>query len=598
MNNEKYWSKRYEELLMMELGKAEKVDESLQRAYLRSAKKIENLIRSWYARYMNVNDISLADAQKELSMRDKKEFLWTVQDYINNGNADNLSAEIKQMLENASIKYHVTRLEAIQAQLVMQLNDLFTLEHDRVSTLASEIYQSAYYHSIYERERIKKKLSNFNVLPTDAIRAMLEKPYASDGLNFSQRIYKNRDKVIKEVNSILLGGLIQGRNSDRETRELAKAIVDELTVNDTIEDINKKMRNARVASKRLILTEASFFANQGVANSCKELGSEQYQLIATLDTHTSNICQRMDLQIFPVDQMVVGINYPPFHPYCRTVVAPYDEFQDENDTRIGRDENGKKILIPHDMPYSEWYNKYIVGGQHERLTESIARNGAGTSKEAPDFSQLKIEPLDPQYYPDEIVGAKRGKPMTFEEANYMRANPNYIKGGGYLKNCQTCVVAYEARRRGYNVEALPNKAGSYLRKLSRDVTLAWIDPSTGKNPIPISTGDEITTAKRCYKWLLQTLEQGKRYTMDFEWKGRKRIGHIIHVFKEDDRVIFYDPQTSRYIDDQRIIAIYLEMFKYKRVSQGKKRHCRVNLMPVSELEFNLSFIEHILKKAE
>ncbi len=360
MKKHRYWSRRYEELMTMELGKAEKIDESLQRTYLRSAKKLEELIRSWYARYMNANEISLAEAHQELHTRDRNEFLWTVQDYIENGKADNLSAEIKQMLENASIKYHVTRLESIQAQIVMLLNDLFTEEQERVSTLASEIYQSAYYHSIYERELIKKKLSSFNVLPTDAIRIMLEKPYASDGLNFSQRIYKNRDKVIKEVNSILLSGLIQGRNSDRETRELAGAIVDELTVNDTIEDIRKKMRNARIASKRLVLTEASFFANQGVASSCKELGSEQYQLIATLDTHTSSICQRMDLQVFPIDQMVVGVNFPPFHPHCRTVVAPYDEFQDENDTRIARDKNGNTIYVPHHMKYEEWYKKYVM----------------------------------------------------------------------------------------------------------------------------------------------------------------------------------------------------------------------------------------------
>lgn len=35
-----------------------------------------------------------------------------------------------------------------------------------------------------------------------------------------------------------------------------------------------------------------------------------------------------------------------------------------------------------------------------------------------------------------------------------KVNPNYGKSG-YTKNCQRCVVCYEARMRGYDVVALP-----------------------------------------------------------------------------------------------------------------------------------------------
>ena len=53
-----------------------------------------------------------------------------------------------------------------------------------------------------------------------------------------------------------------------------------------------------------------------------------------------------------------------------------------------------------------------------------------------------------------IAETPQGKPMNFRQADGGAPNPNYRKGGGYATNCQTCTVAYELRRRGFNVEAL------------------------------------------------------------------------------------------------------------------------------------------------
>lgn len=46
------------------------------------------------------------------------------------------------------------------------------------------------------------------------------------------------------------------------------------------------------------------------------------------------------------------------------------------------------------------------------------------------------------------------------------------------------MVANEARRRGYNVRAVPNnqKLNSAAYLLSRDTSLAYIDRETGKRP--------------------------------------------------------------------------------------------------------------------
>lgn len=62
--------------------------------------------------------------------------------------------------------------------------------------------------------------------------------------------------------------------------------------------------------------------------------------------------------------------------------------------------------------------------------------------------------------------------MTFEEANELRGNINFGKGNEYGVNCQSCVVANELRRRGYDVTALPNleKKGIFPMSSQKELT--------------------------------------------------------------------------------------------------------------------------------
>ena len=135
--------------------------------------------------------------------------------------------------------------------------------------------------------------------------------------------------------------------------------------------------------------------------------------------------------------------------------------------------------------------------------------------------------------------------MSEEQANNGNANPNFHLGraSGYWDNCQTCVVAYELRRRGYDVSALPNLNNATIDRLSRDTSLAWIDPNTGLKPEYI-VSDKVTTPKRAYTWMKKEIKPGGRYTIEFDWK--QGSGHIVHARKNNNgEVEMYDPQSGR-----------------------------------------------------
>lgn len=184
-----------------------------------------------------------------------------------------------------------------------------------------------------------------------------------------------------------------------------------------------------------------------------------------------------------------------------------------------------------------------------------------------------------------IAETPQGKPMDFRQADGGAPNPNYKKGGGYARNCQTCVVAYELRRRGFNVEALSNYNGSMSEVLSHDTRLAWVDRNTGKNPNYIIPAKH--TVKQTVSYLKNELEKEHRYTIEFVWKG-KSIGHTVHVWKNKENILsLYDPQTgiNRRGDDT--------IFEYLKDT----RPSTVKLLDVQNCDVNMNVINKILQGA-
>lgn len=203
-------------------------------------------------------------------------------------------------------------------------------------------------------------------------------------------------------------------------------------------------------------------------------------------------------------------------------------------------------------------------------------------------------------YPDPstIAGVKPGEPMTREEADQMKANPNYFKMGGYTTNCQSCVVAYEARRRGFDVITKPNTPGSALDKLSRASHEAWIDPKTGKTPERPKPNEFVKTPKQCRNMLENTIQPGERYTFGHSWKGRSRSGHIICADKDSDgNLRLFDPQNGKTMTGKDIDG-YLSRIKYTTTVYGMKINCSPRLLRVDNLSINPAYANDIMSSKE
>lgn len=201
--------------------------------------------------------------------------------------------------------------------------------------------------------------------------------------------------------------------------------------------------------------------------------------------------------------------------------------------------------------------------------------------------------LHGEYAPAAIDGVKRGPEMDHEAADGHKGNPLYeTHDRAYTHNCQTCVVIYEMRRRGYDVQAAgwASSTTNPCNQLSRNFTAAWIDPATGRHPIPLFDPG-VTTVKACLNWLNQNVEDGKRYILRVGWKKR-RSGHVVHVYKNNlGGAIIFDPQTGILYETLDEMIEFLKDVSYDRKLSPLLLRC-------DNLLFNMPVINKIAKKAD
>jgi SPP1 gp7 family putative phage head morphogenesis protein len=345
MKNSEYWKKRFELLEQSQNQQGLDCYADLEKQYREAQKQIEGQISVWYQRFADNNGVSMADARKMLTSKELAELKWDINQYIQYGEENAINGTWVKQLENASARYHISRLEALKLQTQQSIEVLFGNQLDSIDSAMRGIYTSGYYHTAYEIQKGVGVGWDFATLDDKTISKVINKPWAVDGKNFSERIWGNRQKLVNELNTELTRNIILGQDPQK-----------------AIDAIAKKMNTSKVNAGRLVMTEEAFFSSAAQKDCFAELDVEQFEIVATLDSHTSEICQGMDGQHFPMSQWEIGVTAPPFHVNCRSTTVPYfgDEF-DNIGERAARDEEGNTYYVPADMTYKDWQKSFVDG---------------------------------------------------------------------------------------------------------------------------------------------------------------------------------------------------------------------------------------------
>lgn len=200
-----------------------------------------------------------------------------------------------------------------------------------------------------------------------------------------------------------------------------------------------------------------------------------------------------------------------------------------------------------DMSFEEW--------QKERPVYDKTKNASGSRQrrekrerlaEAQNVNRKPVENPQVVSWVKPIVGNHT------RDQDIMATNPNYLTGGTeYHMNCQRCVTTYEARRRGYDVTALPCYDADDKYGRGKGFTLPYDKGDRKADPLWYSAGLQFSQAKSFTKeqslvtinTLMEGYGNGSRAIVDGFWSN-SGTGHVFVAEYVGGKVQFFDPQNG------------------------------------------------------
>lgn len=396
--NREYWEKRFEALEAAVHKQGLVTYGDIEKQYLRAMNEIDTVLAAWFQKFMQENNVTFTEAKKMLQGKDLAEFSLTIDQYIAKAKEQDLSESWQRKLNNASIRVHVSRLEAILLQLQQHLEVLFNNQLDTLDAAMRSRYTDSYYETAFTIQQGFGIGHSFNQVDTNKLDMLIAKPWAADGKNFSDRVWEHKNKLVAILNQEMTQAVIRGDDYRRATNNIAR-----------------RMNISKGAAGRLVMTESAFFATRAQQDCFKELDVEKYEFIATLDSRTSDICRHMDGKVFKVSDMKPGITAPPLHCHCRSCTAPY--FDDAEDAeRAARGKDGKTYMVPGDITYKEWEQRF-VGDRQKADNDVIINNKENTINVLPNVDKAIIpEAKFTKYALNKEHPKGKDKAIVFESA--------------------------------------------------------------------------------------------------------------------------------------------------------------------------------------
>lgn len=335
MKAQDYWKQR------VLLAKQKEMESTAEyEAAMRSRlKDLENEFikesKKWLSKYANENNQSLKQAADYLSSIDTSKFDMTLAEFEAKAKAGGYEKE----LNSAYYKSRIARLQELYMQYQNLAASYANSEEANMALSLAKRYQDTYLLENYNKYLvvggIDVNLAHFN---EQELKDIVYQPWK--GSDFSKRIWNNYTKVMPEVLTDVMFRSIALGYSHAHVEQILR-------------DRFQGVVNSNI--HRLVVTEMGHAAEQATAKFYEDSKIEQYEYLATLESHTCEQCAHLDGRIFSIKNKVEGLNYPLIHPYCRCTTMPYIKGLPDISSRWSRDPiTGKGKWLDGNMTYKDW----------------------------------------------------------------------------------------------------------------------------------------------------------------------------------------------------------------------------------------------------
>lgn len=259
-------------------------------------------IEKFYARYAVDNKMTHAEAKQYLTDKERREFKHVTLERFREMalNPDTPTP----LLDALGYRHRISRKEALLAEIERLTAELYGKPdgiHDKVTEALSDVYIKGKIHQA-------KNLAHFGIiekpiLGVDAVKHKMASNWS--GKTFSTNVWGHDATVYKSISDTINKGLTGGWSIDRMARALAE-----------------RTGVAYHRADTLIRTETTFYNNLATLDTIKELGGDHYEIVAVLDSRTSEICRLENHEVHSVKEYEPGRTAPPFHVRCRSTIRP------------------------------------------------------------------------------------------------------------------------------------------------------------------------------------------------------------------------------------------------------------------------------------
>lgn len=259
-------------------------------------------IEKFYARYAVDNKMTHAEAKQYLTDKERREFKHVTLEKFREMalNPDTPTP----LLDALSYRHRISRKEALLAEIERLTAELYGKPdgiHDKVTEALSDVYIKGKIHQA-------KNLAHFGIiekpiLGVDAVEHKMASNWS--GKTFSTNVWGHDAAVYKSISDTINKGLTGGWSIDRMARALSE-----------------RTGVAYHRADTLVRTETTFYNNLATLDTIKELGGDHYEIVAVLDSRTSEICRLENHEVHSVKEYEPGRTAPPFHVRCRSTIRP------------------------------------------------------------------------------------------------------------------------------------------------------------------------------------------------------------------------------------------------------------------------------------
>ena len=357
MKSSDYWEMRQVQDAFNVFRKAEDAADQISSLYQKASRYLSLEADSIFEKYQTKHKLSETEARQLINTLQDKTSLDELLQKLRDGDSGESKRELLLQLEAPAYRARLERLQQLQVQLDLVVQNVYQQEKIISSDFYTGIASDSYYRSVYNTQQRADAAFPFRPATAKMINKVVNSRWS--GKNYSERIWGNTQALAQDLKEELLVNLVTGR-TNRETAEI----------------IANKFGQGASNARRLVRTESNYVSTELNFRAYEECGIEEYQYLATLDLRTSKVCRELDGKIYPVKERQIGKNCPPMHPWCRsTTISVVDRSLIDKMQRSAIDPaTGKRIKVPRSMTYQQWYDMYVKGKPEVVLEEKKIRN--------------------------------------------------------------------------------------------------------------------------------------------------------------------------------------------------------------------------------